>query len=91
MIGKSSFSGCRALKTLTIGENVKKIDKQSFYNCKKLNKITIKSTKITSIGRKAFKGTTSNVKVTLSKKQKKKSALKKKLQNAGISKKAKIK
>lgn len=91
MIGKSSFSGCRALKTLTIGENVKKIDKQSFYNCKKLNKITIKSTKITSIGRKAFKGTTSKVKVTLSKKQKKKSALKKKLQNAGISKKAKIK
>ena len=90
-IAKNAFKGNKYLKTLVIGKNIKQIGKSAFYNCKKLKKITIKTSQLTlnKIGKNAFKGTTKNVSVKVPKKQLKlyKTILKKK----GLSKKAKIK
>ncbi len=46
--------GNKKVKNVTVGKNVTTIGKQAFWNCKKLKKVKIKSTKITSFGRKAF-------------------------------------
>lgn len=52
----NALKGNKKIKTLTIGKNVKTIGKKTFYGCKNLEKITIKSTKLTkkSVGSKAF-------------------------------------
>lgn len=55
-IGNSAFSGCSKATSATIGKNVTKIGSKAFYNCKNLKKLTIKSTKLKSVGSKAFKG-----------------------------------
>lgn len=55
-ISSSVFKGNSKLKQITIGKNVKKIGAKAFMNCKKLKKMSIKTTKLTSIGKKAFKG-----------------------------------
>ncbi|SDB29430.1 transglutaminase domain-containing protein [Butyrivibrio sp. INlla16] len=47
------------LKSVTIGKNIKKIDKDSFSGCKNLKKVTIKSTILSSVGKNAFKGISS--------------------------------
>lgn len=54
-IGKSAFSGS-ALKSVTIGSNVKTIGESAFLNSKNLSSITISSTQLTSIGKDAIKG-----------------------------------
>ncbi|WP_026490894.1 leucine-rich repeat protein [Butyrivibrio sp. XPD2002] len=46
--------GNKKVKNVTVGKNVTTIGKQAFWNCKKLKKVKIKSTKVTSFGRKAF-------------------------------------
>ena len=48
----------KKLKTVIIGKNVKKIGKNAFRSCPKLNNITIKTTKLTAknVGASAFKG-----------------------------------
>jgi hypothetical protein len=53
-IGDSAFSGCTKLTSIVIPKNVTSIGKQAFYKCSKLKKVTIKSTKLTKIGSKAF-------------------------------------
>lgn len=55
-IGSSACSGCRKAASVTVGKNVTKIGAKAFYNCKKLKKITIKTTKLKSVGSNAFKG-----------------------------------
>lgn len=91
-IGKAAFSGCKSITKLTIGANVKSIDAQSFSGCKKIKNIVIKSKKLTSIGKKAFKGVTAKAKVKLPKlKGSAAKKLKQKLIKAGVNKKAKIK
>lgn len=55
-IGNNAFSGCSKATSATVGKNVTKIGSKAFYNCKNLKKITIKSTKLKSVGAKAFKG-----------------------------------
>ncbi len=55
-IGNSAFSGCGKATSATIGKNVTKIGSKAFYNCKKLKKITVKGTKLKSVGAKVFKG-----------------------------------
>ena len=77
------------VKSLTIGANVTTIGKSAFFKCSSLKKITIKSAAISSIGKKAFKGT--HAKATVKVPKTKKAAYKKLLKKAGISKKAKIK
>lgn len=52
-VGKNAFSGCKELKTLTLGSNVTTIGDKAFYKCTALTKITIPS-KVTKIGEQAF-------------------------------------
>ena len=85
-IGNSAFSGCSKATSATIGKNVTKIGSKAFYNCKKLKKITIKSTKLKSVGPKAFKGINkkASIKVPKSKLKAYKKLLKKKGQASSV-------
>ncbi len=53
-IAKDFMKGDKKATSVTIGANVTSIGKQAFYKCKKLKKVTIKSTKLKSVGKKAF-------------------------------------
>ncbi len=92
-IGKQAFEGCKAVTTLNVNGDVKTFDKQSFNGCSKLKKVVFKGKKVPAFKSKAFKGTASNMTVTLNKKMSKKNKAKMKnaLLKAGVSKKAKIK
>lgn len=59
------------LKSLTIGKNVRRIGKNAFYGCRKLKKITVKTTYLTkkSVGKNAFKGINAKARVKVSKKK----------------------
>lgn len=87
-INAKAFKGDN-IKSLTIGANVQTIGKNAFQGCTSLKKITIKSTVIKSIGKAAFKKTSSKATVKVPKAKKK--AYKKMLTKAGLSKKAKVK
>ncbi len=87
-INAKAFKG-DDIKSLTIGSNVQTIGKNAFQGCTSLKKITIKSTVIKSIGKAAFKKTSSKAVVKVPKAKKK--AYKKMLTKAGLSKKAKVK
>lgn len=54
-IQKSAFSGCKKLKSVTIGSNITTIGDKAFYKCTKLSKIVIPS-KVSKIGKSAFEG-----------------------------------
>ena len=71
-IGNSAFEGCTSLKSVTLGNNVTKIGKKAFYNCKSLKKIHFKTTKLKTVGAKAFKNINKNYKVKVKKKYAKK-------------------
>ena len=53
-IAPKAFKGCKKLKKVVIGKNVKTIGKKAFYGCNKLKSVTIQSSIITSIGKDAF-------------------------------------
>ena len=55
-IATGALKNCKKLTKVTIGKNIIKIGKNSFYGCKKLKSIVIKSKKLKSIGKNAFKG-----------------------------------
>lgn len=55
-VAGSAFSKNKKVKSITIGKNVTKIGSKAFYQCKQLKKITIKSKKLKTIGKNAFKG-----------------------------------
>lgn len=61
-----------AVTSVTIGKNVTSIGKESFSGAKKLKTITIKSTKITKVGAKAFKNIHSKAKIKVPKSKLKK-------------------
>ncbi|MBO5487744.1 MAG: leucine-rich repeat protein, partial [Eubacterium sp.] len=88
-ISNNVFKGCKKLKEVTIGTNVKKIGKKAFYNCKKLKKIIIKTTKLNSsnVGSNAFKGLSSKTIIKVPKKKLK--AYKKLFKKKGFSGKVK--
>lgn len=89
-ISANAFKGCKNLKKVTIGSNITKIGNSAFAGCKKLKTINMKkAAKITSFGKKTFKGIGSKAKITVPKKQLK--AYKKKLKKTGLPKTAKIK
>ncbi len=69
-IGKNAFSGCAKATSATVGANVTKIGQKAFYNCKKLKKISIKTTKLKSIGKNAIKGISAKATISCPKKQK---------------------
>ncbi len=92
-IGDKAFSGCKKLKNITIGENVRSIGANAFLKCTKLKTVTINGATAPTIKKAAFKKTASKITVKakkLNKKQKK--AFLKVLKKTGkISKKAKVK
>ena len=89
-IGKNAFKGCKYLKKITIGSNVKKIEKGAFANCRKLASINMKKANgITSIGSKAFSKINSKAKVSVP--SKKLSKYTRMLKKAGLPKKAVVK
>ena len=56
-VAKNAFKKNTKLTSVTIGSNVKTIGSYAFYGDSQLKKITIKSTKLTSAGKNAFKKT----------------------------------
>lgn len=79
----------KKLKSIIIGKNVKKIGKSAFEGCKKLKTVSVKATKIKSVGKNAWKNTGKKVVVKTAKNKVK--TYKKAFKKAGISKKAKFK
>lgn len=53
-IAPEAFKNNKKIKAVTIGKNVRKIGQKAFYNCKKLDRVTIQSKKLTKIESKAF-------------------------------------
>ncbi len=53
-IAQRFMKGNKKVKSVTIGSNVTSIGSEAFYKCKKLKKVSVKSTKVASIGMKAF-------------------------------------
>lgn len=78
-IGNNAFNKCTSLKKITLPKYLKSIGKKAFYGCKNLKKVTIKSTQLTSIGKKAFRGVHKDIvyKLPAAKKKKYKSLIKK--------------
>lgn len=68
-ISDNALANSIKIKRVSIGENVKKIGKKAFYNCKNLKSITIKSEllKKNSVGANAFKGLPSDAVLTVPK------------------------
>ena len=63
-IGKSAFSGCSSLTSVTIPESVTGIGEQTFYRCSSLTSVTIPNS-VTEIGGSAFFGCSSLTSVTI--------------------------
>lgn len=87
-IGTSAMENCKKLTSVTLGKNVNKIGKYAFKSDKKLKTVTIKSKKLKSVGKNAFKGIHSKAKMKVP--SNKKSAYKKLMKGAGLGKKGKI-
>ena len=68
-ISAKAYKNNKKLKSVTIGNNVKKIGKEAFYNCKKLKKITIKSTVLKSVGKNGIKNIDKKATIKVPKKQ----------------------
>ena len=56
------------LKKITIGGNITTIGKKAFYQCTKLKKIVIHSTKLKSVGIKAIRGINKRARIKIPKK-----------------------
>lgn len=55
-INKNAFKNCKKLSKVTIGANVETIGKGAFRNCAKLKSVIVKSKKVKSVKKNAFKG-----------------------------------
>lgn len=62
-IGEKAFSKKKKLQKITIGKYIKTIGKNAFYHNKKLTTIIINSTRLTTIGKNALKGTNKKLKI----------------------------
>lgn len=76
------FQGAKKLKSVTIGENVKKIGKNAFKGCKKLKTITFIGKKLKTIQKNAFQGIPKKAKIVCPKSKKK--AYKKLIAKSGV-------
>ena len=71
-IADNVCKGCKKLKSVTIGKNVKAIGKNAFRGARKLKRINIKSKKLTFVGKNAIKGIYKKAKIKVPKKKLKK-------------------
>ncbi len=62
-VSKNAFKNNKKLKKVIIGKNVTKIEANAFSGCKNLKAITVKSTKLKSVGKNAFKEIHKNAKI----------------------------
>ncbi len=91
-ISAKAFSGCKKkLKKVTIGANVEVIGKNAFKGCKKLDSVIVKNkSRLKTVGKGAFKQTSSKIKISLPKNLRKNNKqnrkLKSQLKAAGIKK-----
>lgn len=85
-ISASAFSGNKKVTEITIGKNVKTINKKAFYNCSKLKTLKISTTKLTdkTVKTDAFKKVNTACKITVP--SGKADAYKKILRAAGLDK-----
>lgn len=88
-IESNAFKGNKKLKNITIGANIEKIGKSAFEKCSRLTKITIQSSVLTKVEKKALKGV--NKKCVIKAPKKKKAAYKKYFKKAGLKSTMKIK
>lgn len=68
-IESGAFKDCKKATKITIGKNVKTIGTKALYNCKRLKKITIKSSLLSKVGKQALKGINRNAKIKVPKKK----------------------
>lgn len=71
-IEKNAFKGMKRLKTVIVGKNVRKIHKQAFNNCKKLEKVKILSKKCSFSGKCIRKGASKKLVIKVPKSSKRK-------------------
>lgn len=67
-VKSSAFANNKKLTTITFGKNITSIGTKAMYQCKKLKTISLKSTKITYFGKKAFHGITMKTRFVIPKK-----------------------
>ena len=60
-IAPNCAKGCKNLKKVVIGSYVTTIGDKAFYNCKKLNRVSINGLKLKKVGSNAFKNTNSKI------------------------------
>lgn len=70
-IANKALSKQTKVTSVTIGANVTSIGKEAFRNCSKLSTITIKSTKLKSVGTNACKGIKATAKIKVPSKKRK--------------------
>lgn len=68
-IAPNAFANMEDLIKVSVGKNVVNIGANAFSNCKKLNHITIQSTKLKQVGSGAFKGIHKKAKIFIPKKK----------------------
>ncbi len=88
-IGNNAFKNCKKAASASIGKNVRTIRKQSFMNCVKLKKITVKAAGLKSVGKNALKDISKKAVIKVPAKQLKK--YQKLLKGKGQNKQVKIK
>lgn len=87
-IDSKAFRKCKKLQSVTIGSNVSSISAYAFDHCSNLKKVKIESTKVKTIGKKAFRGIHKYAKISTPKKKKK--TYKKLLKKSGLQNTVKI-
>ena len=70
-IDEKAFYGCKKLTSITLPGSTKSVGKSAFYGCNKLSKVTVNSTKITYVGKSAFKKCSTNLTIKVPKNKKK--------------------
>ena len=88
-IAANAFQKCNKLKKITIGKNVATIGKNAFYQAKKLKQISIRSVKLSKVGKNAWKGIHQKAVIQVPKKQR--SRYQKLFRNKGQKKTVRIK
>ena len=71
-VGKYDFKDCTRLESITLGKNLKSIGDSAFNNNRKLKSVSIKSTKLSKVGKSAFSKIHSKAKFTVPKSKLKK-------------------
>lgn len=66
-IGKGAFQSCKKLQKLVLPEQVQTIEKRAFYQCIKLKKVTIRTTRLRKVGKEAFRGTAAKIRFAVPK------------------------